>query len=680
MSAAAIAGAASAADRVLVLMPTARDSARTASLLGESGVQSTRCADLTDLCREIRAGAGAVLLTDETLSLDTSGQLAEAMREQPTWSALPVLVVAREGWAHDVQRATSDAFRSVIIVERPVRTRTLLSVVLSALRSRRHQYEIRDALLEQERQAARLAAQDERLRFALAAGGFGSWDLDLDTTEMECSDIFKANFGRPEGEPFTYAQLRESIHPEDRRRVAEAIERSISSDADYDVEYRVVWPKGDVHWVLVRGRARRDAAGQARRMTGVSVDITERKHMHDALQQSESELARQAAELRLADRRKDEFLATLAHELRNPLAPIRTGLELLTRSPDGDGAQHTLGVMQRQIAHMVRLIDDLLDVSRITRGKLELDRQRVELGAIVDAAVEICRPLIERKQHAFRVVVPEPTLAIQADLTRIAQVIGNLLNNAAKYTIEGGSIELSAKRDGDDVVIQVRDDGVGIPPDRLSDVFEMFSQVNRALERSQGGLGIGLALVRSLVGLHGGRVEASSPGIGRGSTFTVRLPIGAVRQASTPTENSQSTPEVQDKKRVLVVDDNEDAADLLSMVLEQSGYETRTVYDGRSAIGAALEWSPSLVVLDIGLPDMSGYDVARELRQPERRGPLTLIALTGWGTQDDKRRAMEAGFDVHLTKPVDAAAFHAALAQLEAKRSRASDAAGTGGR
>jgi signal transduction histidine kinase/ActR/RegA family two-component response regulator len=662
--------AADAADRVLVLMPTARDSDRTALLLGESGVQSTRCADLSDLCREMRAGAGAVLLTDETLSLDTSGQLAEAMREQPTWSALPVLVVAREGWAHDVQRATSDAFRSVIIVERPVRTRTLLSVVLSALRSRRHQYEIRDALLERERQAARLVAQDERLRFALASGGFGSWDLDLDTYEMECSDIFKANFGRPLGEPFTYAQLRESIHPEDRQRVAEAIERSITSDADYDIEYRVVRLDGEVHWVLVRGRARRDAAGTARRMTGVSVDITERKRMHDALQQSESELARQAAELRRADRRKDEFLATLAHELRNPLAPIRTGLELLTRSPGGDATERTLGVMQRQITHMVRLIDDLLDVSRITRGKLELDRQRVELASIVDAAVEICRPMIERKQHTLRVVVPEPALAIEADLTRIAQVIGNLLNNAAKYTTDGGVIELSAKRDGEDVVIQVRDDGVGIPADSLADVFEMFSQVNRALERSQGGLGIGLALVRSLVELHGGRVEASSPGLGRGSTFTVRLPIGAVPQASQSSADESPAPEIRGRERVLVVDDNEDAADLLSMVLEQSGYETRTVYDGRSAIGAALEWSPSLVVLDIGLPDMSGYDVARELRLPERGAPLTLIALTGWGTQDDKRRAMEAGFDVHLTKPVDAAQFHAALAQLETRRSR----------
>jgi len=654
----------SLAGRVLVLMPTQRDSERTALLLQEASISSVICTELAEMCRELPAGAGALLLSEETIALDTAGQLAGALRAQPAWSAVPVLLLAPEGWDRAAGRAASEVFRTLILVERPVRTRTLISIVRSALRCRRNQYQIRDASSLRERQAAELITQDERLAFALSAGGLGSWDLDLASLELDCSDICKANFGRGPGDGFSYRELQETIHPDDRARVQEAIDCSIETRADYDVEYRVVWPSAEIRWVMLRGRATYDEAGVPRCMIGVSLDVTERKRMHEALQQSEAELACQAEELRRANQRKDEFLATLAHELRNPLAPIRTGMDLLAHPGNEQVRERTLGVMQRQVAHMVRLIDDLLDVSRITRGKLELELERIGLENVVSVAIEASRPLIERKQQVLRVTMSAGPLALDADSTRLAQVLSNLLNNASNYTPAGGLIELSAQRDGECALIQVRDDGAGIPQEHLERVFEMFSQVNRTLERSQGGLGIGLALVRSLVQMHGGTVCAESAGPDRGSTFTVRLPI-AHRSEAEPIEASPVTPSQHELRRILVVDDNEDAADLLQLALERAGYQTQKAYDGPAALSAVEVFGPHIVILDIGLPGMSGYDVARALRRDRRFADLGLIALTGWGTPTDRQKAADAGFDLHLTKPVDARGLGHALAQLE---------------
>ncbi|RYZ56964.1 MAG: HAMP domain-containing histidine kinase, partial [Proteobacteria bacterium] len=331
----------------------------------------------------------------------------------------------------------------------------------------------------------------------------------------------------------------------------------------------MLWPNGEVHWVMVRGQSTTHRPGRAGHMVGVSLDITESKRMHQALQQSQTELARQAEQLRSADRRKDDFLATLAHELRNPLAPVRTGMDVLRTVAMEDRTRRTLDVMDRQLSHMVRLIDDLLDVSRITRGKLELKRAKVTLGTVLDAAVEASRPQVERKAHTLLVVVDDAELVLDVDATRLSQVVCNLLINAAKYTHERGQIELTARRTGDQLRIEVRDNGVGIPEARLNDVFEMFSQVDARPHEAQGGLGIGLALVRSLVALHGGTVSATSPGLGHGSTFTVKIPLGAAVAPSDPIPAAVSEPTPGPERfRVLVVDDNLDAAELLAMLLE----------------------------------------------------------------------------------------------------------------
>ncbi|HWP06147.1 MAG TPA: ATP-binding protein [Polyangiaceae bacterium] len=381
-----------------------------------------------------------------------------------------------------------------------------------------------------------------------------------------------------------------------------------------------------------------------------------------ALERSKQELAEQAEALRTTDRRKDEFLATLAHELRNPLAPIQTGLDILSHARHDEAGERALGVMNRQLQHMVRLIDDLLDVSRITQGKLELKRARVTLEEVLDTAVETSRPLIERGHHALRVTVADPNVAFDADATRLAQVVSNLLNNAAKYSPAGGLIELSAQREGNQCLIEVRDDGIGIPADQLDDVFHMFSQVNRALSRSQGGMGIGLALARSLTELHGGTITGESRGLGLGSTFRVRLPVATRTERKPPVPVADAIVR-HDRKRVLVVDDNHDAADMLAIMLEHADYESRQAHDGKSALAAALAWGPDIVILDIGLPDVSGYEVARQLREDPRFQKLELIALSGWGTEDDKRKAVAAGFNRHFTKPVDAGALCAALAR-----------------
>jgi PAS domain S-box-containing protein len=371
--------------------------------------------------------------------------------------------------------------------------------------------------------------------------------------------------------------------------------------------------------------------------------------------------------LREADRRKDEFLATLAHELRNPLAPIRNSIELLRRAGgNADLIGQCSRMMERQVVQMVRLVDDLLDISRITQGRIQLRKERVELSAVVQSAVEECRPLIEAQSHKLSVTLPPDPIYLDADPTRLGQVFANLLNNAAKYTEKGGHIWLTAEQQGGEAVVSVRDTGIGIAAEHLPRLFEKFSQVEPALQRSQGGLGIGLSLVRGLVELHGGTVEARSGGTGLGSEFTVRLPVGKVpvEAAQKPSDGERVMPRSARQRRILVVDDNRDAADSLVLMLRIAGHETATAYDGLEAVQAAATFRPDVVLLDIGLPKMNGFEAARHIRQQPWGKGMALLALTGWGQEEDKRRALEAGFDYHLTKPVDPIALEKLLAVL----------------
>ena len=382
------------------------------------------------------------------------------------------------------------------------------------------------------------------------------------------------------------------------------------------------------------------------------------------------ENARLVNRLKDADQKKDEFLALLAHELRNPLAPMRNAVQFLQLAGPHDAEnQAATELIERQIAHMVRLIDDLLDVSRITTGKVELHRQRLRVAEVVEVALETSRPLIEAARHELTVAFPPMPLAIVGDLTRLAQVIANLLNNSSKYTPEGGHIWLTVEQQDADAVIRVRDNGMGIPAEMLPEIFDMFTQVDRNLGRSHGGLGIGLTLVRRLVEMHGGIVEARSEGPERGSEFIVRLPLAPPAtpsgDGSSPTNHGvqQGQPKGA-AHRILVVDDNVDSAKSLAMVLQATGNQVEVAHDGPQALRLAREFRPQVVLLDIGLPGMDGYDVARKMRQMPETRDAVLVAQTGWGQEEDRQRSRIAGFDHHLVKPLDPAALQSLLAAL----------------
>lgn len=380
--------------------------------------------------------------------------------------------------------------------------------------------------------------------------------------------------------------------------------------------------------------------------------------------EARTRLERNEAALREADRKKDEFLATLAHELRNPLAPIRYAAKVLNAPRTDSGAREwAANIIERQVQTMALLLDDLLDVSRITRGKITLQKQRVTLVSIIEGALEIARPLIDARQHTLEVSLPPSTVEINVDPLRFTQVVSNLLTNAAKYTDPGGRIELTAVLEEASLRIAVKDSGIGLAPESLAGIFDMFSQVKGALARSEGGLGIGLALVKGLTELHGGSVQAKSEGLGRGAEFIARVPLpdlAVVKKRKAASAEITERPAVT--RRLVVADDNVDGARTLAKLLELQGHEVHLAHDGEAALEALERWRPEVAILDIGMPRLTGYDVARRVRAAAWGRDLPLIALTGWGQVEDQRRAQEAGFNHHLIKPVDPAALEALLA------------------
>jgi PAS domain S-box-containing protein len=452
----------------------------------------------------------------------------------------------------------------------------------------------------------------------------------------------------PEQDPAARQEL--VIHPDDYERCMTAWTESVRTGKEYEIEVRNRRHDGVYRWFMTRAVPLRDALGRVVSWFGVTTDIHDQKETQE--------------HLREVDQRKDEFLATLAHELRNPLAPIRNSLQFLRLAGnDQAAAEHAAGIIDRQVNHLVRLVDDLLEVSRITRGKIELRKELVDLASIIGSAVETSRPLIEAARHRLDVSLPSEPVMIEADAVRVSQVISNLLNNAAKYTEAGGEIWLSARAEPNEVVISVRDTGVGIPPEMLPHVFEMFTQVDGSLSRSQGGLGIGLTLSRSLVELHGGSVVARSAGVGRGSEFIVRLPgaLGKESYQEAETDGRAARNGQSSGRRILIVDDNVDSAESLCLWLNLEGYDVKVVHEGLAAVEATRVFKPEVILLDIGLPDIDGYEVAERLRRELGLDGVRLIALTGYGQDEDRQRCYDAGFDEHLIKPVDPATLETLL-------------------
>jgi signal transduction histidine kinase len=483
------------------------------ALLNSLGVEGVACTDYSDLCEQIERGAAALILSQVPYILDRDSRLLSILHTQPTWSAIPTIIITDS--STNIETISEGLPLGITVVERPVKIKTLASITRVALHVRRNQYMVRELLSERQ----------------------------------------------------------------------------------------------------------------------TLVDLLR----HEATM-------------------KNEFLATLAHELRNPLAPIRTGLQILRLAPVGTPQTHTLEMMDRQVSHLVRLIDDLLDISRITRGKVELRKQIVPLKLLLTNAVEASRPLIDAGKHTLTIAAPDESITLNVDPVRLAQVISNLLNNAAKYTPTGGSISLTARRKDDTVEIEVADNGIGLTPQMLTKVFDMFAQVDPSMARSQGGLGIGLTLARRLTEMHNGTVQATSAGPGKGSTFTITLPYKEITQAdiSTVAVEPNAAPPLHCKShRVLVVDDQVDVAQSLKELLSLLGQDTHTASSGPEALQAAKDFKPELIFLDIGLPGMTGYEVARNLRAREESPQPRLIAVTGWGDEQNISLARKAGFDRHLTKPVD---------------------------
>jgi signal transduction histidine kinase/ActR/RegA family two-component response regulator len=513
--------------------------------------------------------------------------------------------------------------------------------------------------------AARALALDRaRLDYATRLSGIGFWYCDLPFAQLEWDERVKDQFFFAPTARITIDDFYDRMHAEDRVPTREAIDASIRNRTPYDIVYRTVHPTtGAIKWIRALGGTDYASDGTPTHFDGVTVDVSAQK-----LDQQQLSILNH--QLREQDRRKDEFLATLSHELRNPLAPIRTAAKIIA-SPQLDAAQlqRAQTIIERQVTHMALLLDDLLDSARITQGKLRLKKQRVALSNVMDAAIEAARPRLDAKNHHLSVSLPAEAISLDADPLRLAQILSNLLINAAKYSNPGSHVEVQAAYQADALCISVKDNGLGLAAESIGDIFEMFSQIDGVEGRSEGGLGIGLALVKGLAELHGGTVEARSAGLGHGSEFTVRLPVCAHQVSSPPL--ADPAPTAPARRRVLIADDNRDAAESLSLLLELSGHEVRIAHLGKTALSLAQTFRPDVALLDIGMPDLSGYEVARALRQELWATDLQLIALTGWGQADDRRSAMEAGFDHHLTKPIDPDRLDGLIAGRAAAPSRA---------
>ncbi len=497
-----------------------------------------------------------------------------------------------------------------------------------------------------------------RLDYAVGVSGIGFWYCDLPFEVLNWDDRVKEHFWLPPNAKVTIDTFYDRLHPDDRERTRLAVERTIQNGIPYEIDYRTVDPiSSAIKWIRARGGVAFAPNGEPVRFDGVTLDITTHKNAEQSLRE--------------ADRKKDDFIALLAHELRNPLAPLRNGLQVvrLAGEADADAAAKALNMMERQLSNMVRLIDDLLDISRISRNKMELRLERVLLADAVASAVETANPLIESEGHELNVILPSHPIYLNADLTRLAQVFSNLLTNSAKYTPPRGRIWLSAERKGGEVIVSVRDTGIGIPRDSLGSIFAMFSQVNGSINRSNGGLGIGLALVKGLVEMHGGSVYAASEGEGKGSTLTVTLPM----LGENTDEALQSTPDngmtaSTKTRRVLVVDDNEDGAESMAEMLRLLGDEVLTANDGLEALVAAEAFRPEVILMDVGMPRLNGLDATRRIReQPWGKG-IKIIALTGWGQESDTERSRSAGCDGHLVKPVCLSDLEMMIEEISDKR------------
>ncbi len=628
------------AHSTLILNVDDNDGARYAKtrILQGAGFEVVEANNGTDALETVKRLNPALVLLDVKLPDINGIEVCRRIKSSPDSSMVLVLQTsaALTGRADKIRGLEGGADNYLAA---PIEADELIANVNALLRMHQTQAELRDS--EERFRQITDNIDDVFWMFAVPDGG-------LVYVSPAYADIWGRSADSLRAQPGDWLQ---AVHADDRARIMERWNR-LADAPHYDDEFRISDAGGGTRWVRDRVYPVRDQRGQVYRVARVTSDITARKEMEGLLRE--------------ADRNKNQFLATLAHELRNPLSPIRSAAALLGTPTDvpGAGARHTRAreVITRQVDHLAHLVDDLLDVARISEGKIVLRTEEVDLGAVVNQAIETAGPLIAAREHGLAVHLPRSQVWVSGDPVRLAQSIGNLLHNAAKFTPTGGQIGLTVSIAGEDRVrIAVRDNGIGIAEDNLPRIFGMFTQVDVPPDRAPEGLGIGLSLVSHLVELHGGSLEADSPGIGMGSTFTMELPL--LRVASNEAQPEQGAQPGSDGSgmRVLLVDDNIDAMEMMGFLLAEMGYATFTTSDASQIEELVARHLPQVIVLDIGLPGVDGYEVARRLKQNPAMSGIRLVAHTGYGSPEDRRRAQEAGFDAHLVKPAELADLEQAL-------------------
>ncbi len=631
--------------RLLILASRDKDATLTLEMLTKTGIKCVICSDLRALAAELEVGAGALLTVEEVLAQGGHQLMQLYVHRQPAWADLPILILTHRGANSPTAILATETLGNVTLLERPIRRMALLSAIRSALRARAKQYEIRAHIAHQERITEALKESEQLYRGIGESINYGVWTCDAAGNNTYASDSFLRLTGLTQ-EQCSEFKWKHALHPDDAEQTIADWQTCVENGGLWDREHRIKGVDGCYHPILARGVPIHDESGKIIRWVGINLDISNLKQAQELLAD--------------ADRRKDDFLATLAHELRNPLAPIRNIVELLYRTDQQElNLTSIRDVLHRQSWQLTRLVDDLLDVARITKGGVELQKMTVDLATVIQSAIEASNVSITAAHHTFNLHVNDELLLLEGDPVRLAQSLSNLLNNSAKFTPAGGSITMDVARDGQEAVITITDSGIGITAKTLPNIFNMFTQAQEAKEHAQGGLGIGLGLVKQFVEMHDGTVSAQSAGIGKGSQFIVRLPL---LETETDTEivDSWMSNAIDMKAaghRILVVDDNQDGADSLSLLLTLSGAEVSTAYDGVEAVESAARFFPDVIILDIGLPKLNGYEAARQIRSLPGGDRMTLIAATGWGQAVDRRKTEEAGFDHHLVKPIELSAL-----------------------
>jgi signal transduction histidine kinase/ActR/RegA family two-component response regulator len=682
--------------RVLVLAPRGRDAIVVADVLRAHSMDVCSCASMADLVRELEDGAGLAFVTEEALVEGPAEPLSAWVAQQPPWSDFPFIVLTTRRTGRRPAAATELLGRlgNVVLLERPLNSETMVSGARSALRTRARQYETRRHLVEQDvaRETERLARAEalranEALEFALDAAELGTFHCPFPLGPIHWNATCKEHFWLGSDAAVDFEVFFAAIHEEDRERTRAAITASVEDGLPYDVEYRTVSPIGEWRWLRAKGLVYRDDDGAPVRFDGVTLDISHQKELEaqrEFLLDAERE-ARTTAER--ASRMKDEFLATLSHELRTPLSTILGWTHLLARREGADGElAKAIAVIERSAKAQARLIEDLLDVSRITSGNLQLDVKPVSVGILLDAVASSVKPAADARSVALVCDVEDGIGELQADGHRLQQVMWNLASNAIKFTPAGGCVILTARRVGAQLELSVADTGDGITAEFLPHVFERFRQADGSEARSHGGLGLGLAIVRQIVELHGGTVRAESDGIGRGARFTVLLPMAAERcaapVASAPGEAEARGPAQPadvgtdlNGVRIVIVDDEGDGREMIARMLESRGATVVPAASADEALTRLDGVAADVLISDIGMPRVDGYELMRRVRRSSsgRLRDIPSIALTAFARPEDAAKARAAGFWRHLAKPVEPGALFACVAELTGRAAAAAE-------